>query len=154
MGRHILVIDDNQSLLALFRILFTAEGYEAALYSDPNQALAALDQTKPDLILLDWFFDQQARGRQLLEDLTRNPATAAIPVVICTAGLPMLPSDEAFLCAAGIAVVYKPFAVDALLAVITNALQGDRSPGARPADGAELGSDSPSSAPKLSTLTS
>ncbi|MBB5367217.1 MULTISPECIES: response regulator [unclassified Janthinobacterium] len=75
---HVLVVDDNHdaadSLLALFHL----EGYAASAAYDGEQALAAVEQTWPQLILMDLGMPgmdgyaaaqrirQQARGRDVL----------------------------------------------------------------------------------------
>ena len=135
MASRILAINDSQSILDLFRLLLTDEGYEVALYTDPDQAVADLEQVKPELIILDWLFGQEDLGRQILQRLKLNPSTAAIPVVVCSAGIRMVREVEEYLRAKGVAVVYKPFAIDDLLSPITTALQVDMAPGARPLDG-------------------
>ena len=135
MASRILAINDSQSILDLFRLLLTDEGYEVALYTDPDQAVADLEQVKPELIILDWLFGQEDLGRQILQRLKLNPSTAAIPVVVGSAGIRMVREVEEYLRAKGVAVVYKPFAIDDLLSVITTALQVDTAPGARTRDG-------------------
>ena len=135
MASRILAINDSQSILDLFRLLLTDEGYEVALYTDPDQAVADLEQVKPELIILDWLFGQEDLGRQILQCLKLNPSTAAIPVVVGSAGIRMVREVEEYLRAKGVAVVYKPSAIDDLLSVITTALQVDTAPGARTWDG-------------------
>ncbi len=49
----VLVVDDDPALARMLRILLTSEGFDVSLAGDGEQALAALDNVKPDLIVLD-----------------------------------------------------------------------------------------------------
>lgn len=50
---HILIIDDQESILEYYSALLTAAGMSAAFTNNPLEILEKLEQHRPDLILLD-----------------------------------------------------------------------------------------------------
>src|SRR5215471_9522478 len=87
MEKRILVINDTQEILELFRLLLEQEGYEVILSGAPVQKVTDIEQINPSLIILDVIFRHETIGWQMLEMLRMNRATASIPVIICTAAL-------------------------------------------------------------------
>jgi two-component system cell cycle response regulator DivK len=49
----ILIVDDNPVNMKLIRVLLSGEGYEIRTACDANEALAVLQEFRPDLILMD-----------------------------------------------------------------------------------------------------
>ncbi len=87
MAARIMVVDDTQEILELFREILEDEGYEVHLHAYASQDLAAIARVAPDLLILDFVMTDERSGWQLLQKLQMRPATAALPVVICTAAL-------------------------------------------------------------------
>ena len=137
MSTRIMVVNDTQEILQLFREILSDEGYEAILYSYAIQDLDEITRAKPDLIILDYMFDEEQIGWQLLQKLKMNRATASIPVIICTAAVQKVREMEGYLQSKGIGLVLKPFDIDDLLRAIEQALQSSDSiasfPGNSPA---------------------
>ena len=115
MSTRIMVVNDTQEILQLFREILSDEGYEAILYSYAIQDLDEITRAKPDLIILDYMFDEEQIGWQLLQKLKMNRATASIPVIICTAAVQKVREMEGYLQSKGIGLVLKPFDIDDLL---------------------------------------
>ncbi len=69
MAARILVINDTQEILELFRMLLEEEGYEVVLAGFPIQQISDIEQIKPDLIILDFVFGDQKTGWQMLQML-------------------------------------------------------------------------------------
>lgn len=53
---HILVVDDNRNVLSALRILLESYFDKVTLLTTPNQLLASLRDSKPDIVLLDMNF--------------------------------------------------------------------------------------------------
>src|SRR5258708_39352097 len=85
MAARILVVNDKQEILELFRTLLEEEGNEVILAGFPIQQISEIEQIKPDLIILDFVFVDQKTGWQMLQMLKMTRAPAAIPVLVCTA---------------------------------------------------------------------
>jgi DNA-binding response OmpR family regulator len=123
MSTRMLVINDTQEILDLFRILLEGEGYEVVLSGFPFQQVSEIEQINPNLIILDFIFGDQKSGWQMLQLLKMKRSTASIPVVVCTAALNVVREQEGYLISQGVHVVYKPFDIDQILTTIKLALE-------------------------------
>lgn len=81
--RHILVVDDEETLCEALRFSLEAEGYRVDVAYSAEEALT-LDLTAYDIILLDIMMGEIS-GTQLARIIKANPATAHIPIIFCTA---------------------------------------------------------------------
>jgi|ERR1051326_7605088 DNA-binding response OmpR family regulator len=84
MGRKILVVDDEQDLLDLMEIILGAEGFTIFKASNGREALAQVQQERPELILLDVMMPIMD-GWEVLKSIKSNEETMSIPVVMVTA---------------------------------------------------------------------
>ena len=76
-----MVIDDEKSIRDIMQMTFEFEGYETVLCESAKAGLAALEDTRPDLILLDI----KMPGMDGMEALDRiKEIDATIPVIILT----------------------------------------------------------------------
>jgi DNA-binding response OmpR family regulator len=123
MATRILVVNDTQDILEMFRLLLEYEGYEVILSSIPMQQMSDVEQLHPDLIILDLVFGNEKTGMQMLQLLKMHRATAGVPVIVCTAALQMVREMEGYLVSKNVLVIYKPFDVDELLKTVKQALE-------------------------------
>ncbi|GAC1467280.1 MAG: hypothetical protein PVS3B1_14030 [Ktedonobacteraceae bacterium] len=128
MKKRVLVVNDTQEILEMFRVLLEDEGYEPTLSSYPLQRVHDIEEIKPDLIILDLIFQEERLGWQMLQLLKMNRALATIPVVVCTASVQAVREMEGYLVSRKVLVVYKPFEIDDLLVKIEQALQTNANP--------------------------
>ncbi len=119
---RILVINDTQELLEMFRLLLEQEGYEVILSGMPILKVGEVEAIQPDLIILDIVFGDRKTGWQMLQMLKMQRSTARIPIVVCTAALHEVQEQEGYLISQNVRVIYKPFDIDALLTLIEQAL--------------------------------
>ena len=89
----ILVVEDNPVAALQIRTVLEEQGYVVQAVSSGAEALAALPQIRPDLIILDLMMPE-VDGFQVLEQLRAMPATATIPVLVLTAR-ELTPEDRA-----------------------------------------------------------
>jgi CheY-like chemotaxis protein len=81
----VLVVDDDADVREAIRDTLAQEGYAIAEARDGRAALAYLrDNPLPPLILLDWNMAPM-NGREVMEELARDPVLARVPVVLLTA---------------------------------------------------------------------
>lgn len=123
MTTRIMVVNDTQEILELFREILTDEGYEVFLYSYGIQDLAEVERINPDLIILDHMIGGEPVGWQMLQKLKLRRATAQIPVVVCTAAVKAVQEMEGYMKSKNVGLVLKPFDIDDLLAAIKQALK-------------------------------
>ncbi len=79
----ILLVDDSKTELHVLSELLTKKGYKVRTAENGEEALKRLQEEKPDLILMDVVMPGQ-NGFQLTRAITRDPAFASVPVIICT----------------------------------------------------------------------
>ena len=118
---RILVINDTQELLEMFRLLLEGEGHEVVLSGMPILKVSEVEKIQPDLIILDIIFGDQKTGWQMLQMLKMQRSTARVPVIVCTAALHEVQEQEGYLVAQGVRVLYKPFDIDELFTMIGHA---------------------------------
>jgi CheY-like chemotaxis protein/HPt (histidine-containing phosphotransfer) domain-containing protein len=83
-GQYLLVVDDEATNRLLIAHHLRVAGYRVREASDGEEALAAVRQRPPALVLLDVVMPG-ASGFEVCQRLKQSPATAAIPVVLLTA---------------------------------------------------------------------
>ncbi len=76
----ILVVEDNESLLATLKAKLVKEGYEVATAKDGEEALERLKE-KPDGVLLDVLLPKKT-GIEVLEEMQASPELLTIPIII------------------------------------------------------------------------
>lgn len=81
---NILVVDDHEQNLELIEAYLEDVGCKVRTAKDGLEALARIDETPPDLILLDVMMPRMS-GFQLCSKLKTDPATRDIPIVMVTA---------------------------------------------------------------------
>jgi class 3 adenylate cyclase len=80
---RILVVDDTPANVKLLSDLLAAKGYEVSAAANGEQALEAIARQAPDLVLLDIMMPGIS-GYDVCRRIRENPATALLPVVLCT----------------------------------------------------------------------
>jgi CheY-like chemotaxis protein/phosphoribosyl 1,2-cyclic phosphodiesterase len=82
-GARILVVDDEPDLRTLANLALSQDGHVVIEASSGQEALALIDASMPDLVLLDLLMPKQG-GMEVLRILRSKPATAALPVIVLT----------------------------------------------------------------------
>jgi two-component system phosphate regulon response regulator PhoB len=80
----VLIVEDEQALVTLLRYNFEAAGYEVATALDGDEALMAVSERRPDLIVLDWMLPSIS-GLEVCRQLRRKAETRDVPVIMLTA---------------------------------------------------------------------
>jgi DNA-binding response OmpR family regulator len=80
---RILVVDDTPANVKLLSDLLSVKGYAVSTAVNGEQALEKVTTEKPDLVLLDVMMPGIS-GYDVCRKIRENPATALLPVVMCT----------------------------------------------------------------------
>lgn len=79
--RKVCLIDDDADIVSMYRMRFEQEGYEVATAFDGQAGLKLIQETNPDVILLDLQMPVMD-GVAVLDALNKNPQLMTIPVVV------------------------------------------------------------------------
>ncbi len=121
----VLVIDDNADTLQLLERYTLGTRYRFVGARDPEQALALAVEMAPQVIVLDVMMPR-VDGWEVLGRLRQDPATAHVPVVVCT----ILAQKEMARLLGASAFVKKPVTRQEFLAVLDQQV-GAPAPGSR-----------------------
>jgi two-component system alkaline phosphatase synthesis response regulator PhoP len=83
-AKKILIVDDEQDILAYFEAIFQDSGYDTVVARDGSEGFELAKSEKPDLIALDITMPGQS-GMKTYRLYKRHPALKDIPVIIITA---------------------------------------------------------------------
>ncbi|TYO89904.1 sigma-54-dependent transcriptional regulator [Oceanicella actignis] len=120
----ILVVDDEADIRALIADILEDEGHEARMAADADQAMAAIEASPPDLIILDiWLQGSRMDGIEVLTTVKRNMPD--IPVVIIS-GHGNIEIAVAAVKKGAYDFIEKPFTIDQLMVVVGRALEASR----------------------------
>ncbi|WP_371767067.1 Hpt domain-containing protein [Massilia sp.] len=117
----IMVVDDSLTVRKVTQRLLEREGYRVLLAKDGVDALEQMQETRPDLMLVDIEMPRMD-GFDLTRHVCGDAATAALPIIMITSRT----ADKHRNVALGLGVdAYfgKPYQEEALLAAITGLLQ-------------------------------
>ena len=122
----ILVIDDDDAVLQVYREVLEDEGYRLSLRVRPPLGTAEVRQLQPDLILLDLIFGFADTGWHFLRLLKEDATTAGIPVIVATADHRLAAEQRSQLDAWDCRLILKPFDIDEFSTAIRDALNESR----------------------------
>ena len=81
---HVLVVEDEASLVELLRYNLEKEGFRVTVANDGEEALALLKEGKPDLMVLDWMLPHVS-GIEICRQVRRRAELRDLPVIMLTA---------------------------------------------------------------------
>jgi CheY-like chemotaxis protein/phosphoribosyl 1,2-cyclic phosphodiesterase len=113
-GGRILIVDDDPDIRALATQALRHDGHVVNAASDASEALASIEASAPDLVLLDLVMPGRS-GLDVLKTLRAAPATAALPVIVLTGVDDEVTMRVGFECGAT-DYLTKPFSIPQLAA--------------------------------------
>ena len=116
MAKTVLIVEDNELNMKLFRALLEAHGYQTSGTSNGHEALNLVRQMRPDLILMDIQLPQVS-GLEVTRWIKDDPELRAIPVVAVTA-FAMKGDEERILQGGCEGYISKPISVPHFLETI------------------------------------
>jgi two-component system cell cycle response regulator/two-component system phosphate regulon response regulator PhoB/two-component system alkaline phosphatase synthesis response regulator PhoP len=114
--KSILVVDDNQDVLAVLEEVLLYEHFDVKGVGETQNIFDVITDFKPDLVLMDYILTGINRG-ELCQQIKTNPSTADLPVILISAYPKVLHSLGSYGCDAFIA---KPFNIIDLISGINN----------------------------------
>jgi DNA-binding response OmpR family regulator len=81
MSKTVLLVEDNDSVRELIRVLLETEGYEIVEAVDGRDGLTKAEVVRPDLMILDLMMPG-LDGERVLDELSQHSTLASIPVLV------------------------------------------------------------------------
>lgn len=113
MKKRILIVEDNDLNLKLFRDLLSAHGYDTIETKDGLEAIMLTRNERPDLILMDIQLPEIS-GLDVTRRLKADEAIREIPIIAVTA-FAMKDDEEKILAAGCEAYISKPISIGPFL---------------------------------------
>ncbi len=120
MSKHILIVEDNELNLKLFKDLLSAHGYQTTEVTEGIKAYDTIKETRPDLIIMDIQLPEVS-GIDVTKRLKADPELKSIPVIAVTA-FAMKNDEEKILNAGCEAYISKPIQIGTFLETINRFL--------------------------------
>jgi two-component system nitrogen regulation response regulator NtrX len=124
MGHDILIVDDERDICTLIAGILEDEGHTARRAHNSTEAIEAVRQRRPALVILDvWLQGSELDGLQLLEVIRREDPP--VPVVMIS-GHGTIDTAVSAIKNGAYDFIEKPFKADRLLLVVDRAVEADR----------------------------
>ncbi|MFO1158020.1 MAG: sigma-54 dependent transcriptional regulator [Reyranellaceae bacterium] len=124
MGHDILIVDDERDICTLIAGILEDEGNTARRAHNSTEAIDAVRQRRPSLVILDvWLQGSELDGLQLLEIIRREEPP--VPVVMIS-GHGTIDTAVSAIKTGAYDFIEKPFKADRLLLVVDRAIEADR----------------------------
>jgi len=117
---RVLIVDDEKPIRELIREVLSAQGHEFELAADGAEAFASMRKRSFDLAIVDRNMPG-VTGIEVVEAIRKDPKTAAMKVLMCTASSVPLEIDEAFAAGAD-DYILKPLNFPELMGKVARAL--------------------------------
>jgi len=114
----ILLAEDDATMISLLKTLLKMEGFEVVALDVDSDVPAAVQQERPDALLMDVHLGGQS-GMQILESIRQNSDLASVRIVM-TSGMNV--KDECIRRGAS-AFLLKPFMPDDLISVLKQSIE-------------------------------
>ena len=121
MTKKILIVEDNDLNLKLFRDLLGANGYDTFETREGIEAIAMTRKIRPDLIIMDIQLPEIS-GLDVTRKIKADASIAGIPVIAVTA-FAMKDDEDKIMRAGCEAYLSKPIAIDDFLTTIRRFLE-------------------------------
>jgi len=94
MPKRVLVVDDDDNTRRFLTVALEANGYQAVTAADGDEGYKKVQESPPDLILLDVMMPKKT-GFSLFKQLRRQEEFKEIPVIMLTAVAGVLEEEDA-----------------------------------------------------------
>ena len=121
MAKKILIVEDNDLNLKLFRDLLGANGYQTFETKEGIEAISLTRNVQPDLIVMDIQLPEIS-GLDITRKIKADSQIRHIPIIAVTA-FAMKDDEEKIMAAGCEAYLSKPIAIDDFLSVIRRFLE-------------------------------
>jgi two-component system alkaline phosphatase synthesis response regulator PhoP len=126
MTHSVLVVDDEPHILHSLEFLMKHENYDVRVARDGEAALTAIEEQRPDLVLLDVMMPKRD-GYSVCQTIRANPEWQDIRVIMLTAKGRDIEREKGLALGAD-DYITKPFSTRDLLSLVRHYLDPDGDP--------------------------
>ena len=124
MALDILIVDDERDIRELVAGVLSDEGYGCRTAADSTSALAAIDERRPSLVLLDvWLHGSPMDGLEVLDEIKKREPE--LPVLIFS-GHGNIDTAVSAISRGAMDFIEKPFEAERLLLLVERATETER----------------------------
>ena len=84
MGKHVLLVEDEDNIIEAMRFLLTRDGWHVEAHADGGTAVQRIKERPPDLLILDLMLPGKS-GLEIMRELRGDAGFADLPVLMLTA---------------------------------------------------------------------
>ena len=85
MAPRLLIVEDDEALIALLDYNFTSQGYDCRIARSGDEAMITLDEEMVDLVILDWMLPGGVSGIEICRRIRAKAEIKGLPVIMLTA---------------------------------------------------------------------
>ena len=122
MGHSVLVVDDEPNILMSLEYLMKQAGYDVRIARDGEEAMLAVEDTPPDLMLLDVMMPKRD-GFDVCQSIRGNGALDSVRIIMLTAKGRDIEREKGLALGAD-DYITKPFSTREVLAKVKDLLGG------------------------------
>jgi CheY-like chemotaxis protein len=82
-GKTVLIVEDDEASLDIFETILRHGGYDVLTAQSGAAGVETARETRPDLVVVDIGLPD-GLGFGVLDELTEDPTTSHIPLIVCT----------------------------------------------------------------------
>jgi len=83
-SKRVLIVDDEPNIVISLEFLMKREGFRVSVAADGEAALRAVEESPPDLVLLDIMLPKK-NGFEVCQAIRANPAWESVRIIMLTA---------------------------------------------------------------------
>jgi DNA-binding response OmpR family regulator len=117
-NKKIWIVEDDEGILDITSLILREYGYDPLNISEEEKLWSTLEQSYPDLILLDIFLNK-SDGVEISRKIKENPKTNNIPIILISADKDIEVKTKN---AKANAFIKKPYDMNNLIQLINNCL--------------------------------
>jgi DNA-binding NtrC family response regulator len=125
---HVVLMNDALELLEAMQFVLEDKGYRVTSLEEALTDMRTLADHHPDLVVLDWLFQGEARGLQVVQAIRLTPDLKDLPLIVCSAAIREVREMADYFASQNVTVLFKPFDLDSFLTAVARALEKGRFP--------------------------
>lgn len=114
-AHHVLVVDDEPSVLMTYRMILEQQGYKVTASISSKEAIAAIEKDPMDLLICDLSLEQKHTGFEVIEFGRKRDAS--VPAILVTGYASKEVMDKAE--QDNVTVLFKPIDINEFLSTIS-----------------------------------